>query len=1000
MDSVAARTGLRVGYICRNGWPEMITAIEDHDADLGVLLKSDERERKLLFSKPIDMTYLSFFARSQSSIDASKLPEGYTVGVIKGSMSYEQLKDRPGLRLHSEGSYHEGILSLLAGEIGLFAGEESMILKRARETRLDDRIRKVGQPFVERERGFAVRKDNGELLALLNSALPDFIGSPEYQDIYLKWYGAPLPFWTPGKTLFAGGIFLFTVLCGMVFWRYRSLLRINAELTRNITERKTAEESLLLFTNLINQSNDAIFVNDPATGHFLMVNDKACANLGYERRELLTLRTMDIEALFPDQASWDAHVNEVRTKGYLLVEGLNRRQDGTLFPVEVNVTYMTLEKKDYMVAVVRDITERKRAEAALQTREKQLAESQRIAHIGSWEHNLTTGQVFWSDELFRLLGLDPKMDPGDFKMFFDMIHHDDQPMVKKGIENAIRFNIPFNVNYRFIPRDGTTRILHAQAELIHDESGTQNILSGTGQDITEQKLAEDKLRKSEAFIKNILETVDEGFIVIDREYRILSANKAYLAQAKLPLENVLGKHCYLISHKLEQPCFEAGEDCAVRRTFDSGEPDIGIHTHRDEKGMPVFVEIKSYPIKSEQGDVTSVIEIVNNVTEKRKLEEQLRHSQKMEAVGQLAGGIAHDFNNILTAIIGYGNLTKMKMAENDPLRYNLRQMLDAAERAANLTRGLLAFSRKQVISPRPVELNDIVRNVEKLLSRVLGEDIELKVFPSETELVIKADSGQIEQVLMNLATNARDAAPEGGMLTIRTEPVVLDSAFIRTHGYGKPGPYALLSVSDTGTGMDEDTRENMFEPFFTTKEVGKGTGLGLSIVYGIVKQHEGYITCASEPGRGSTFTIYLPMIDRIPSQAEIAALPPITGGAETVLLAEDDTAVRTLMKETLTQYGYTVITAVDGEDAISKYQANRDKIQLIILDVIMPKKTGKEVYASICADRPDVKAIFTSGYTADALHKRGVLEEGLHFLSKPVSVTVLMNKMRELLQVR
>jgi CheY-like chemotaxis protein len=347
--------------------------------------------------------------------------------------------------------------------------------------------------------------------------------------------------------------------------------------------------------------------------------------------------------------------------------------------------------------------------------------------------------------------------------------------------------------------------------------------------------------------------------------------------------------------------------------------------------------------------------------------------------------------------MGYGSIMKMQMSEDDPHKYNLQQMLDAAERAANLTRGLLTFSRKQVISPRPVNVHDIIKDVEKLLRRLIGEDIELNVIPMDGDLTVMADSGQISQVLMNLATNARDAMPEKGCLTISTESVVLDHEFIKKHGYGKLGTYALLSVMDTGTGMDEKAKEKIFEPFFTTKEVGQGTGLGLSIVYGIVKQHNGYITCYSEPGKGTTFKIYLPMIKRKSAQVEPTVPLPVSGGTETVLIAEDDAAVRTLMKKLLQEFGYTVIEAVDGEDAISRFTENQDRVQLLILDVIMPKKNGKEVYEEIRKDQPEVKVIFSSGYTADFLQKKGVIEEDLICISKPVSPTELLKKVRETL---
>jgi signal transduction histidine kinase/CheY-like chemotaxis protein len=415
-----------------------------------------------------------------------------------------------------------------------------------------------------------------------------------------------------------------------------------------------------------------------------------------------------------------------------------------------------------------------------------------------------------------------------------------------------------------------------------------------------------------------------------------------------------------------------------------------------------------------------------DITEHRKLEEQLRQSQKMESVGTLAGGIAHDFNNILTAIIGYGNILKMKLEQDSALMLYTDQILASAERAANFTQCLLAFSRKQVINPKPVNLNEIVAGIEKLLLRIIGEDIELKVMlnplvndnsPSPPlilrggwgELRVMADAGQLEQVLMNLAANARDAMPGGGVLTIETGIEDLDMDCLKIYesasGGGKPGMYAVITVTDTGHGMDENTRQKVFEPFFTTKEVGKGTGLGLSMVYGIIKQHNGYINCYSEPERGTAFKIYLPLIEKEEEEEEEKAKAKakeekhitLSGGAETILLAEDEEKVRKLMKLVLEEAGYKIIEAVDGKEAIEKFSENKDSINLLLLDVIMPKIKGKGVYEEAKKIKPDIKVLFSSGYPSDFIHKKGILEEGLNFIAKPALPHKLLKMIREIL---
>ena len=394
------------------------------------------------------------------------------------------------------------------------------------------------------------------------------------------------------------------------------------------------------------------------------------------------------------------------------------------------------------------------------------------------------------------------------------------------------------------------------------------------------------------------------------------------------------------------------------------------------------------------GAVVTFLEI----TERLSLENQLIQAQKMEAVGLLAGGIAHDFNNILSAIVGYGYLLQTKMNSDDPLREHVDQILVSADRATEVTHSLLAFSRKQILNPKPININALMKRIEKLLFRLIGEDIELSTNLTDKDVISMADAGQIEQVLLNLATNARDAMPNGGHLTLDTQRVELDDTFIRSHGYGEPGMFTVISVSDTGSGMDKETMAKIFEPFFTTKEVEKGTGLGLAMVYGIIKQHNGYINVYSEPGSGTTFRLYLPAIESMEEvlvKTEIEPLP--SNGNETILVAEDDAALRRLFSTILQAYGYKVILAQDGEEAIKKFADNRDKIQLIMLDMIMPKKSGKEVFDIIRKMRPDIKTLFSSGYTADRIDKDNMSKGGFDFIMKPVSPKELLKKIREVL---
>ncbi|MCM0081828.1 PocR ligand-binding domain-containing protein [Geomonas sp. Red32] len=394
----------------------------------------------------------------------------------------------------------------------------------------------------------------------------------------------------------------------------------------------------------------------------------------------------------------------------------------------------------------------------------------------------------------------------------------------------------------------------------------------------------------------------------------------------------------------------------------------------------------------------SSIKLSRILNERIHLEEQLRQSQKMEVIGKLAGGVAHDFNNILQVISGYGALLQMDRSLNGKQRDEVDQILSSVEKGAQLTHGLLAFSRKQVMTLSPVDLNDVVNKVRKFLARIIGEDVQLKTVIHPDRLVITADAGQLEQVLINLATNARDAMQKGGRLTIETGLQEIATSVEQESGRTVQGDHAVLTVSDTGCGMDETCAKRVFEPFYTTKEVGKGTGLGMSIVYGIVKQHNGFINVYSEPGLGTAFKIYLPIDgSQIPAQAGAAEACAPPRGEETILLAEDDESVRKLIVSVLTEFGYRVIQAVDGEDAVEKFAAHRDTVAMVLMDMIMPRKNGREAYEEISAIRPGVKVLFSSGYTADFIQNRGVSEEGIELIMKPMQPKELLRRIRKVL---
>ncbi len=417
--------------------------------------------------------------------------------------------------------------------------------------------------------------------------------------------------------------------------------------------------------------------------------------------------------------------------------------------------------------------------------------------------------------------------------------------------------------------------------------------------------------------------------------------------------------------------------------------------NRRKDGDTFEVQAAISPIRDADGQVVNYLLISRNVTVERQLEQQLRQAQKMEAVGRLAGGVAHDFNNLLMAISGYSQLLLDGLEEGDARREYADEIIRAARQAASLTQQLLAFSRRQVLTRRILDLNTVVAEIQKMLTRLIGEDIDLVTSMAPELGKVRADRSQIEQVIMNLAVNARDAMPRGGRLLIETANVELDEDYIWTHAGARVGPYVMLGVSDTGVGMDAEIQSHVFEPFFTTKPKGEGTGLGLATVYGIVKQSDGYISVESEPGRGSTFRIYLPRVEEADGEEQVDA--PSGGGSETILLAEDEREVREVVSAFLQEAGYSVIEAGDGEEAMRAAEEYDGPIHLLLTDVVMPRLSGRELAQRLLAERPATRILYMSGYTDDAVLRHGVLESEAAFLQKPFTADILQRKVREVL---
>jgi len=541
----------------------------------------------------------------------------------------------------------------------------------------------------------------------------------------------------------------------------------------------------------------------------------------------------------------------------------------------------------------------------------------------------------------------------------------------------------------FFLKDRLSRLCSAVERELREAEGRRTLRRAE----KEREEAVQGLRRSERLFHDLFESAPDATVIIDAEGVIRAASRQAERLFGYEPDELNGKAAEVLVPSSARPEYQRLRkhfvESPVPRLMGAGQQNLGA-LRKDGSTFPI--EISLSPMTTEPG---VVIAAIRDITDRRRLEDQFRQGQKMEAVGRLAGGVAHDFNNILGVILGQSQIMLRGMPPEHPLRARLEQVLSASERAAGLTRQLLAFSRKQVFEMRVLDLNEIVDGLKSMLGRLLGEDVELTFRPGEALGRIRADPTQIEQILMNLAVNARDAMSDGGRLAIETSNADMDEDYARVHAGAAAGRYVCLALSDTGHGMTREVQARIFEPFFTTKEPGKGTGLGLATVYGIVKQSEGFVYLYSEPGQGTAFKIYLP---RVEAEADKPVQPaPATRGTETVLLVEDEASLRELVREILEANGYRVLAVEDPAKAIETAERYEGVIHLLLTDVVMPGLNGRELALRVRQRRPDIRVLYMSGYTEDAIANRGVLEAGALLISKPFTQEALTGKLREAL---
>ena len=827
----------------------------------------------------------------------------------------------------------------------------------------------------------------------------------------------------------------------------------STSIARDITERKKAEEARrvteVLYRTLFEYAPDGIVIADPES-YYIDANESICRMLGYTRDELIGLHASDIVAPSEIEHIGSA-LSAIKAQSDYYREWQFRRKDGSIFAAEVIATMMP---DGNLMGMIRDITQRKRVEQELSKSEERYRDLVENAHDIIYTHDLEGNYTSVNKASEHITGY-----TREEALKMNQTHTvapEYLETIRQMIARKLAGEDETVYDLEIFAKDGRRIAVEVNTRLIYQDGAPAGV-QGIARDVTERRRAEEMLRAADhRAVEEYARLLDRlaslaltfgtarDLLTIYRGLRDFSLSLTpsfglVLCSYDEAREVREGIYFYLNGIELDIPFMEplpvrSGPASRVIKTGtaivyndylnelnhmvpvhigveeDSDTPQSALIAPMTIMGRTIgTIEVQSHQLAAYTHEHATAMQMAANLAAnaienvrllnlEREKEEQLRQSQKMEAVGQLAGGIAHDFNNLLTAITGYSQLTLMGLHSQDPLRSNIEEIKKAGDRAATLTRQLLAFSRKQVLQPKVLDLNAVVSEIEKMLQRLIGEHIELRTVLRPDLGSVRGDPGQIEQVIMNLAVNARDAMEKGGKLTIETQNVYVDAAYVSQHIAVIPGSYVMLAVSDTGIGMDEQTQKRIFDPFFTTKELGKGTGLGLSTVYGIVKQSGGNIWVYSELGQGTTFKIYLPRVDEEAQEFKSSLEPhEALEGRESILLAEDEEIVRHLVRDLLKSSGYQVLEAANGGAALLLCESHPGPIHLMITDVVMPEMSGRELKDRLTGLRPEMKVLFMSGYTDDTIVRHGILESEIDFLQKPFTPNALALKVREIL---
>ena len=765
------------------------------------------------------------------------------------------------------------------------------------------------------------------------------------------------------------------------------------------------------FRSIFDSVTDAIFVHDALTGDVLDVNRRACEIFGYTAEEF---RRLGLGVLGMDEPPYTredtvAWVTKAAASGRELFNWQSRTSDGRLISQEVSLQAASLDGRDCVLATVRDVTERQKTQAALVESEERVRTSEERLRAVLSSSPLGVALID-RDEIVQIWN--PAMEQ-IFGWTAVEVLGQPWPAVPpaKSAESAdlqrrwMRGESLSTVDLVRQGKDGSRVDLEAHFAPVLDVAGVVIGSMAIMRDVAEEKRIQEQLesqantlRERDEELQAVIQAAPIAIIRVDPEERVMLWNPAAEEMFGWTEEEVLGRPIPFVSPELREES-DRHLELSLRGESVWGEEIV----RRRKDGSLVECQRWTVPMYGRDGSVVGIMGLLRGIAQEKRMQAMLRQSQKMEAVGRLAGGIAHDFNNLLTAIIGYSDLALANAEPDCPSRDDVREIKRAAERASGLTRQILAFSRRQPLQPKLLSLSRTLQGMDSLLRRTLGEDIDFQIRLDSDVGLTQVDPHQLEQVLMNLAVNARDAMPEGGSLIVETANVELGEPYRAAHPDVHPGPYVMLAVSDTGRGMDAETMSHLFEPFFTTKPLGEGTGLGLSTVYGIVKQSGGDVAVQSAPGRGSTFRIYLPRVDGPAPAGHLPATfaPGETPPQATILVVEDETSVRALVCRVLARQGYSILEAGNGPAAMRALDESGQSIDLLLTDVMLPGGVLGHVLAErLTASRPHLRVLYMSGYARDAIVHDGRLDEGVDLLEKPFTPEVLVDRVREALLAR